>query len=95
MNPDTNELERLRRSPILKDGGVPVLVRKDGSVVPRHWAIFAVGEEIVVKGYTFRVAYLNEGAIMLEPIGPAVVGDDVEARVNELVAKIDDFDSKK
>lgn len=51
------------------------LVRPDGSPVPKHWSVFAVGEHVVVKNYTFKVAYFNETSILLEPVGPVVVGE--------------------
>ncbi len=51
------------------------LVRPDGTPVPDHWAIYTVGETIVLKGYTFRVAYMNESGMLLEPVGPEVVED--------------------
>lgn len=44
------------------------LVRPDGSPVPKHWAIFQVGELVVLKDYTFKIAYMNDGTIVLEPI---------------------------
>ena len=45
------------------------LVRPDGSSVPDHWSIFQVGEEVIVKNYTFRVAYINDVTLILEPVG--------------------------
>lgn len=41
-----------------------------------HWSIFRVGEIVVVKGYCFRVAYINETTLVLEPTGPTLVGTD-------------------
>lgn len=52
-----------------------VLVLPDGKPVPRHWAVFQVGEDVVIKGYTFRVAYIGETAILFEPVGLPVVGE--------------------
>ena len=49
------------------------LVRPDGSPVPKTWSTFAVDEHVVVKNYTFRVAYIGETSILLEPVGPIVV----------------------
>jgi len=51
------------------------LVLPDGKPVPSHWAIFTEGEQVVVKGYTFRVAYIGETTLLLEPVGPYVIGD--------------------
>jgi len=44
------------------------LLRPNGEPVPSHWAVFVVGETVVVKDQTFKVAYINEGAMLLEPI---------------------------
>jgi hypothetical protein len=52
------------------------LVRPDGTPVPKHWSVFTVGEHVVVKNYTFRVAYFNETTIVLEPVGPVVLGTE-------------------
>jgi hypothetical protein len=46
------------------------LYRADGSVVPDHWSIFTIGQEIPINGYIFRVAYIGETSILFEPIGP-------------------------
>jgi hypothetical protein len=50
------------------------LVRADGSPIPDHWPIFKVDEKLVIKNYTFRVAYINETTLVLEPTGPLLVG---------------------
>jgi len=52
------------------------LVRSDGSPVPKHWTVFSTGEEVVIKGYTFKVAYIGETAILFEPVGPVIVGEE-------------------
>lgn len=81
MNPDTNKLE-----PVLDalSGKVPIstladsvlgFVRADGTPVPAHWSVFKVGEEVTMKGYRFKVGYLGESAILLEPVGPVLVGE--------------------
>ncbi|MCK9567578.1 hypothetical protein M0R72_01350 [Candidatus Pacearchaeota archaeon] len=89
MNPDTNQLEALRevfenksvadqlREQLIGifDGDFQsALIRPDGSKVPKHWAIFQVGELVVLKDYTFKIAYMNDGTIILEPVGPIEVG---------------------
>lgn len=51
------------------------LYRADGSAVPASWSIFTVGEHVVIKNYTFKVAYVGETSILFEPVGPVVVGD--------------------
>ena len=55
----------------LAKGQASGLLRADGSPVPAHWPIFTVGETVVLKGYTFRVAHLNESTLVLEPVGLA------------------------
>lgn len=73
------ELLRMQAQ-MLKQGGTPdpaalsTLVLPDGKPIPSHWAVFTVGEQVVVKGYTFRVAYIGESTLLLEPVGPYVVG---------------------
>ena len=85
MNPDTNRLEQLtegKASPLddlkkeLAGLTEPTLLRPDGSPVPKHWSTFRVGETLAIKGYTFRVGYIGESTLLLEPVGPVLVGDD-------------------
>ena len=52
------------------------LVRPDGTPVPKHWSIFKLGENVVVNNYTFKIAYIGETSILLEPVAPAVVGEN-------------------
>ena len=52
------------------------LLRPDGTPVPKHWSVFQVGEQVVVKDYTFKVAYIGESTLLLEPVGLPVVGGD-------------------
>lgn len=52
-----------------------VLLRPNGEPVPDHWIQFQVGEQVVVKGYTFKVAYIGESTLLLEPVGPVIVGE--------------------
>ena len=52
----------------------PRLLRPDGTPVPAHWSVYHVGEQVRVKSYTFRVAYIGESTLLLEPVGPALVG---------------------
>jgi len=56
------------------------LVRPDGSPVPEHWSVFKIGEEIAIKNYTFKVAYIGETAILFEPVGPVIVGENKSER---------------
>ncbi len=57
-----------------EEGGMSMtLLRPDGTPAPDHWIQYKVGEQVEVKGYLFRVAYMNETALILEPVGPIVV----------------------
>ena len=49
------------------------LIRPDGTPVPKHWSVFTVGDNVVVNNYTFKVAYMNETTLVLEPVGVAVL----------------------
>ena len=50
------------------DSAESKLLRPDGTPVPNHWPVFKVGELVTIKDYTFRVAYINEGTLLLEPV---------------------------
>lgn len=89
MNPDTNRFEALEEALIdtpaqrlafvdelVAKVSAAKLLRPDGSEVPKHWAIFKVGELVVIKDYTFKVAYIGETAILFEPVGPQIVGGE-------------------
>jgi hypothetical protein len=84
MNPDTNRFEALRttsentkevcsleqeiqkfQQKILSLQG---LVRPNGEPVPAHWSVFTIGELVTIKNYTFKIIYMNEGTIVLEPV---------------------------
>ena len=45
------------------------LLRPNGEPVPEHWTQFQIGECVVIKNYTFRVAYIGETSILFEPVG--------------------------
>jgi hypothetical protein len=90
INPDTNKIERLKAAgqriadkmlsanaeKIVELASSGLLVRPDGSPVPKHWTIFRHGEEVVIKNYTFKVAYIGETAILFEPVSPVVLDKD-------------------
>lgn len=82
MNPDTNKMEELALAQVIAQaepagGFVPVqLVRPDGSPVPEHWSKYKVGEEVAVNGYRWAVAHLGEKHMLLEPLGPVLVGEE-------------------
>ena len=86
MNPDTNKFEFLHHKMLdkffekervfaAKSIG-PDLVRPNGEPVPKHWSVFRVDEEVVVKDYTFKVAHIGESHLLLEPVGPVIIGED-------------------
>lgn len=54
------------------------LVRPDGTGVPKHWTVFAQDELVVIKDYTFKVAYIGETSILFEPVGPVIVKPDAD-----------------
>lgn len=84
MNPETNRFENVgtveELTEALKKPYESILpgqlVRPDGSPVPEHWSVFSAGEEIPIKGYVFRVAYIGETSILFEPVGPIVLNQD-------------------
>lgn len=51
------------------------LYRPNGEPVPKHWSIFKDGEQVVLKDYTFKVAHIGESYMVLEPVGPVIVGE--------------------
>jgi hypothetical protein len=83
MNPNTNKFEKLVEmlgTTTEVEGTVGRLVRPDGSEVPKHWSVFTVGEEVVIKNYTFRIAYIGESTLLLEPVGIPIIGTDNNKR---------------
>jgi len=50
------------------------LFRPNGKPVPGHWPIFKEGELIEIKNYTFKVAHIGESHMLLEPVGPIIIG---------------------
>jgi len=82
MNPDTNKLEPLttatpemaKQLETLEKQIKGELVRPNGEPVPKHWTVLKQGESVVIKDYTFKIAYMNEGCVLLEPVGPYIVG---------------------
>ena len=74
MNPESNKFEELFPAPTTSaELDDLLLVRPNGEPVPKHWAVFSVGEQVVIKDYTFKVAYIGEGAILFEPVGVPVL----------------------
>ncbi len=80
MNPDTNKFEYLKEiAETFEEGTVIIpnkLLRPDGTEVPKHWTTFHIGEDVVIKNYTFRVAYIGETSILFEPVGPLTISPE-------------------
>lgn len=55
------------------EAAATTLFRPDGQPVPETWTQFALGETVVIKGYTFKVAYIGETSILFEPLGPVTL----------------------
>lgn len=87
MNPETNKFEFLQtaeeklrnneslnrnmRRALAKSTGK--LYRPNGTKVPKHWTILSVGELVVIKDYTFKVAHIGESHLLLEPVPTTVL----------------------
>ena len=52
----------------------PLVFRADGDPVPPHRALFNVGENVVVGNCTFRIGYINDATMVLEPVGIVEIG---------------------
>lgn len=89
MNPETNKFERLfsEQSDVLEKklkenckinpGDFHArLLRPNGEPVPAHWPVFEVGENVVLKNYTFKVAHIGESHLLLEPVGIVELGKE-------------------
>ena len=91
MNPDTNRFEELSEGSELKEKflaeynkckahspeDVPgTLFRPNGEPVPKTWTVFEMGENVVIKNYTFKVAYIGETSVLFEPVGPVILGNN-------------------
>lgn len=80
MNPETNKFEKLMEdadSALLDEIQKKTsLLRPNGEPVPKHWSVFRDGEHVVVKNYTFKVVHIGEQYMVLEPVGPVVVGEE-------------------
>ena len=62
----------------LRPGAMAIsqLLRPNGQPVPEHWSTYKTGEEVVVKGYRWVIAHLGEKHLLLEPLGPVLVGEE-------------------
>lgn len=82
MNPDTNRFEPLTINPEEEEtDSLRARVEELHSWIrtkqlhsklvrpnEEHWAVFQIGEQVVIKNYTFKVAYIGETAILFEPV---------------------------
>ncbi len=90
MNPDTNKFEPLDKMPkeeflkkVFGDGAfepdtTKMLLRPDGTEVPKHWSVFVIGTNYVINNYTFKCVYIGETSILFEPVKPMVIGAEVK-----------------
>jgi hypothetical protein len=70
----TKEMERRLRQMVQGAKVDPgTLFRPNGEPVPKHWSVFTAGEHVVIKNYTFKVAYVGETSILFEPVGPVAL----------------------
>ena len=86
MNPETNQFEQLEPlkafdaavskhlATRVADELRSTLVRPNGEPVPAHWTVLTTGQHVMVEGYTFSVAHIGESHLLLEPVGPMIVG---------------------
>jgi len=64
------------------------LVRPNGEPVPKHWAVFTVGERVVLKDYTFEVVDISEDRILFKPMGLAIGEADGPGACSHCGAKL-------
>ena len=91
MNPETNKFEALSEEQSVRQQDTYMqkqleqlkqviasdsLLRPDGTPVPEHWTVLKVDEVIRIKTHNFKVVYINEGTLVLEPAGPVLIGEE-------------------
>lgn len=54
---------------------LPKLYQPNGDEVPGHQTVLRVGETVAIKHYTFKVVLVNDCTVVLEPLGPYVIGE--------------------
>ena len=64
MNPETNQFETL-----------PANVQ-----APEGWIEFAIGEEVTVKNYRFKIKRVSAQRLVLEPVGAICTASNVKNR---------------
>ncbi len=82
LNPESNRIEM---GPFLEGG--PQLLQPNGEPVPKTWIRFQVGEVVQLKSWSFKVAYINESSIMLEPYGPLKSVEDLRKELDGLSSR--------
>jgi hypothetical protein len=83
MNPDTKTFEELKEQLDEKKLYFGKLLKPDGRPVPDTWLICGAGDLVTVernnRSFTFRVAYVGEKVLVLEPADP-IVGSPQEGK---------------
>lgn len=69
MNPETNQFEEVFQEKTDYAKLVDILVRRDGSPVPKEYPVFKIGEEFILKGYKFKVARIDKDELVFTPVG--------------------------
>jgi hypothetical protein len=64
MNPDTNRFEQL----------------PEGMRGPEGWIEFAIGEEVTVKNYQFKIIKVSANRLHLEPIGKLLTATNAKEK---------------
>ncbi len=64
MNPDTNRFETLPAD----------------AKAPEGWIEFAIGEEVEVKNYRFKIIKVSANRLHLEPIGRMLTATNIKQR---------------
>lgn len=68
INPETNKFEPVEPVEQAANKGLDEFVNKNGDNVDDR-LVFSVGETVVVRGYKFKVARINEDELILAPVG--------------------------
>ena len=63
MNPDTNRFEALRTD----------------TQAPEGWIEFAIGEEVHVKNYRFKIIKVSANRLHLEPVGKLLTATNAKS----------------
>ena len=64
MNPETNQFESLPA----------------GQQAPEGWIEFAIGEEVNVKNYRFKIKRVSANRLVLEPVGAICTATNAKNR---------------